>query len=921
MANSPAQSPKKAAPDEEALSPEQEEAMLALSGELAQSGMPESQAREIAQASAKALSSVSANKAVFPLREWEKKLSEIGNQGWLSDPKWKSMRSLIARNIGLVALAKSNSDNPWALYAPQRLMDLEREMIELAKRETDDHPIPPHLIEEAFASRPTMADEQKNATVASCTGRKAVVVTEGTAGAGKSFTLNAIREIYTKAPGRTPGEAEGYDIIGTALSWTATKVLEASAGLDPGSGVAIEGLTRKMDKAVAEGGDFFKRRTLLIVDEAGLVGIGHMHKLLWHAAHSKHPVRIMLTGDSLQLNPVMAGNALEAIVDECGSARLDTIRRQKQASHRAAVKHFCFGRAENGLWTFWQQEAIHFCENAETRREKVMQDYVRYACANPQKTPLVLALANEEVKTLNREIRLRLQQVGRLVGDEHEIKISDGRGSYKAKFCVGDQVVLRKNNAKHPVFKSSFAKLHEGLVKAREKGAAQAERGFFARALDGWRQDHDKKPDEVDRHGIFNRMNGIILDIRPHPEKRGEKILRLLLAEGGETEIDTSSYRDEEHNAVPLTHNFATTIYASQGQTVERVFMIDSPYMNRRLAYVGMSRHTELCDIYLDLSELRERMLKDAERRKDSALAARLSDPASISHSDYLQAAAIVWNKDSANPTPNMAKKHMLEKRQKSVKEGEGAWRPAKAPEDDADDHPEQRHAEPPLFSALAAQAGEAKPAKTKPVFPFFRKAAPKPAAPAAIALKETAESADLPAWASDPLPSSALESLRGKFWDSNRFGYPRLFSVEPSHGYPTARWDFSGALRAGEPDIPALPNSEHFRQAPWIVVPGAREALISWAHFRQKHQEHPEKSPNIAIAFPEADLSTLAKWVRPGSKPLYCAWSQKDPESLGKARALAERLRALGHKADVYPKPPEPSLAEADRRKAASPA
>lgn len=904
--------------DPDALSPEEESALQALRSDLEGAGLDSSQAQAMAEASAKALRDVSANKAVFPLREWEKKLSEIGNQGWLSHPKWGSMRGLVARNIGLIALAQTNRESPWALYAPKRLMDLEAEMIELAKRETDDHPIPQHLIDEAFLSRPTMAEEQKNATIASCTGRKAVVVTEGTAGAGKSFTLNAIREIYTKAPGRTPSEAEGYDIIGTALSWTATKVLEASAGLEPGSGVAIEGLTRKMDQAREKEEEFFKRRTLLIVDEAGLVGIGHMHKLLWHAAHSKHPVRVMLTGDSLQLNPVMAGNALEAIVDACGSARLDTIRRQKQESHRRAVKHFCFGRAENGLWTYWQQEAIHFCENADARREQVMRDYVRYACDNPQKTPLILALANEEVKTLNREIRKRLQQVGRLVGDEHEIKISDGRGAFKAKFCVGDQVVLRKNDAKHPVFKSSFSKLHEGLAKAREKGAAQAERGFFAKALDSWRSDHDKHPDEIDRQGIFNRMNGIILDIRNHPQKRGEKILRLLLAEGGETEIDTSVYRDPDLDAVPLTHNFATTIYASQGQTVERVFMLDSPYMNRRLAYVGMSRHTELCDIYLDLHELRERMAKDAERRRDSAALKKLAEPASLSQSDYLQAAAIAWNKDSANPTPNMAKKHMQERRQRMTKEGEGAWRPSKAPEDNPEDHPDQRHPEPTLFSALLSQAEKTKqPPAKKPSFPFFRKAAPKSEAPV-VSIAESPESSDLPEWASDPSAREALDSLRSSLWDANRFGYPRLFSIDPSHGHPTARWDFSGALKAGDPDIPVLPNSEHFRQAPWLIVPGPREALLSWGHFRKKHSEHPEKAPNIAMALPQADLSTLERWVRPGSKPLYCAWSAKDPEGLSKALELADRLRALGHKADVYPKAPEAAPAH---RKASAPA
>ena len=932
--------------------------------ELEAAGLAKEKAERFMILAEKALRDASSHLAVFPLRDWDKKLSACDPdfiEALAGTSKWQQIRQIAGKAIGLKALSKTSIDSPWALYTTERLEKLETEIIELAKRQTNDHPIPQHLLDEAFAARPTMAEEQRLATVACSSGTKAVMVTEGTAGAGKSFTLNAIREIYEKVPGRTPAEAEGYDIIGTALSWTATKVLEASAGLSGGK--AIEGLTRAMDQAKEKGEEFFKRRTVLIVDEAGLVGLGHMHKLLWHAANSAHPVRVILTGDSLQLNPVMAGNALEAIVDECGSARLDTIRRQKQDSHRRAVKHFCFGRAENALWTYWQQEACHFCADNESRREKVMRDYVRYVVSNPQKNALVLALENKEVKILNEQIRQRLKAVGRLVGKEYPIKVTDGKGAFYANFAAGDQIVLRKNNVEHPVYKSKFKKVFEGLAKAEEDAKnqkpAQFSAGFgkgllnvFNRLLGALSQPQPKKEaaaapeEEIDRKGVFNRMAGIILNIREHPTEKGHHILRILFAEGGETDIDTSVYRDEDADAVPINHNFATTIYASQGQTVERVFMIDSPYMNRRLAYVGMSRHTELCDIYFDCTELKERMEKERALRSDGAKTAitkaqtqldnaATPDQASaagkrleklrkelsewepkwsceLRPSDYLKVAAFTWNKDSQNPTPRMAAKHMSDKRDKAAKLGADAWLPKKHPDDDPEDNhptakpeddPDMRHPEPPLFEDLASaherRLTREQNGKTD-------------AGDEELELFSSSgqEKRDLPDYCSDPLAAKTLADTRKKFWDINRYGYPRIFSQDPVLGHPVSRWSFDGALKAGDGDIPVLTNEAAFRKAPWLIVQNTRQLLLSWSYYREKHPGSPERVPNIACAYPASDLASLAKWFPPGKRPVWCAWSPKDPDSLSKAKELVARLTDLGHKAALYPKEPEPRAA-----------
>lgn len=904
---------------------------MGLSGE--ESSSLEEMARE-------ALEMLSFNRALFSCHDFDKAVAKKGAAARVSSSAWPSMREALIQTLQLVNLTPELGISRNAMFALASFIKIEDEMIEFAKRETDEHAIPAELVSEVLDSKPTMAEEQRVAAIASCSGNKAVVVTEGTAGAGKSFTLNAIREVYEKAPPDSPGGEVGYDIIGTALSWTATKVLEESAGLSGGR--AIQGLTMAMEEAASSGGDFFKRRTILIVDEAGLVGVKHMHKILTYAAKSRHPVRVLLTGDSLQLCPVEAGNALEAIVDECGSSRLDTIRRQKQASHRAAVKHFCYGRSENALWTYWQQEAIHFCANAGERRELVMRDYVRYCVSNPEDVALVLALENAEVKLLNSEIRERLKLVGRLVGPEHAITVTDGRSAYSANFCVGDQVVLRKNKVDHPVFKSRFEKIFHGAAAAQRRGETQASIGSFNRWISQWKREKAlnpaEEPEEL-RQGVFNRTTGLLIDIKKNPDEAGAFLLRILLNEGGEIEIDTAKYVDEKMGAVPLHHNFATTIYASQGQTVQKVLIMDSPYMNRRLAYVGMSRHTMMCDIYADCQEIDARVAKDGARQVDRAwtrfekdtyaekgpeerrlakLRAVISEWSPSNGStpkakDYLKAMAASWNQDSANPTVLIAKKQLSRRRKAEAPGGNGGF-PFLCSEDDPDDHLEPRLPEPYLFEDLQTSA-ESQASASKGFFSTLA-AKRKPQAEAEpvdevlrpLVLNDGRESCELPEWGIAGAAKEAFDAGRGVFWAPNRYGFPRIFSLDPRSARPCSRWSMDGALKSGDGEVIVLANDRAPEGAPWMVVAGPREALISFGHYRSQYKDDPSKIPNIVAAPPACDLSTLAKWLPPGVATLHCAWSPKNPETLAGAQALYRALRALGHAAAVHPPAPQPA-------------
>ena len=874
-----------------------------------------------AKAAVESAGHLSENKSVFPMREWASRFSKLAGDGWLNDPQWGEMRKIIARSVGLMPLADSQQDKDWSVWSPVSHHNAEKEMLELAQRTDDRFAIPEQLALNACAERPTMEEEQKIAAIASCVGNRMVLVTEGTAGAGKSYTLDAIKDVYLKAPPTNSSETEGYDIVGTALSWSAAMVLKESAKLEKAQSLA--GLLLEMDNAKENGVSYFKKRTLVIVDEAGLVGTMKMRDLLKHASEAPFPVRVLLTGDSYQLNPVEAGNALEAIVDRCGSSRLDVIRRQVRDSHKAAVKHFCFGRAEQGLWTYWQQESLHLSNGPEERREKVMRDYVEKVAAHPLDSCLVLALENAEVKRLNENIREKLKEAGLLAGDEHELEVNDGYGPFKAKFCVGDRIVFRKNLREQAIYESKHDKLHEGVSASLEKGKKQEDSGLFSKMLSNLAGGKQEPLGKQVGKGIFNRSAGIILGISKSPSGPRDRVLRIMLRDGGEVDIDTADLRDKyaekSDEGIAIHHNFATTVYSSQGQTVDRVLLMDSKNMNRRLAYVGMSRHKIQCDVYADYMDLDQRRRLRATRemnftwsKKEKEKCSQIINTEKFEEADLWAEMALCWNNESDNPTVDQMLKRMADKKNKA-KDGTETGRLHASEEDDADDLDHQGlpkipyQIKPISYDILLSRVQNRKIKSRGLISAMFGSSKVEPE----IKQNEDDTSTCLPDWCKEPLAAESLSIFEHVLWGRNLYGEPRLFALD-TQGKPVSRWSFDGNCMAGRKEIPVLKNTD---ESPWMLVQGPREAMISWSHFQKKYQENSFKAPSIAIGFEEADWNSLLDWVKPG-QIMHCAWSPKNPESLFWAKKSVSRLLSLGFHASVYPKEPEVQLGHVNSMK-----
>lgn len=511
------------------------------------------------------------------------------------------------------------------------MVELERRMIEQAGVEDGKHIIPEPRVRRAIASKKGISEEQTLAVEAACLSKRRVTVIEGTAGAGKSFTMEAVKEAYAES---------GYTIMGAALSWNAAQVLSSSIKLD--GCLAIEKLVQSLREARASGTDFFRRPTLLIIDEAGMVGTHHMATILEETALSTHPVKVVLTGDSLQVNPVDAGNTLQAIVEYHGTTRIDTIRRQKQESHRKAIKRFSNREGGKAMYPFIHQECIHWCTDRDDVFNHVVRDFISYRHAQEgkerPKSALVLALSNKDVVELNQRIRAIYKRLGKVQAREVKIEVTDGREIWMSGFSVGDEVVLRSTGK-------------EMIVYHIDPDAPVDDEGTWV----------------PKSKGVYNRNAGKIIAMRRSKDPIGSYDFVVDL--GGDTPgrviVNSQKYKHPQKGKLPMVHNFATTIYGSQGQTVDKVFMLDSQMFEFRLAYVGMSRHREQVEVYLNETELHNRMDRMLGRVAPLGVEEEKPSPGEgpkpldvdlgrYKRSEMLQMVAKSWSKQSMNLTAMM---------------------------------------------------------------------------------------------------------------------------------------------------------------------------------------------------------------------------------------------------------------------------
>jgi hypothetical protein len=237
----------------------------------------------------------------------------------------------------------------------------------------------------------------------------------------------ANRRPERRRPPRSPGPSSpdcgsGWSSAGVALAARAALELEASAGI---RSTTLARLLGQLDDH--RDGSPLQPGSVLVVDEAGMVGTRQLARLLDHA--DAQQVKVVLVGDPHQLPEIDAGGLFRALTTRLPAIELTDNRRQQHTWEQAALDELRHGEVDAALATYRQHGRIHAADTAEQVRATLVDDW--WATARDDLPgSVMIALRRHDVADLNHRARAAMLTAGRLTGPalhagEHELRAGD----------------------------------------------------------------------------------------------------------------------------------------------------------------------------------------------------------------------------------------------------------------------------------------------------------------------------------------------------------------------------------------------------------------------------------------------------------------------------------------------------------------
>jgi conjugative relaxase-like TrwC/TraI family protein len=447
-------------------------------------------------------------------------------------------------------------------------------------------------------SRDWFNEGQKAAVLHVLGSRDRVMIIRGVAGTGKTTLEQEIGEALAEA---------GRSVVALAQSVKASReVLRQEAGFASADTVARFLKDEEMQESARNG--------VILVDEASQLGTRDMLRV-FDAAEAVG-ARVILVGDRRQHRSVMAGEPLKLLEETAGLrvAEVTEILRQ-EGDYKKAAEALSEGRTEEA---FEELDKLGWIKQVpDSDRDKQLADAYLMAAAEKKpdgrsKSALVVSPTHAEANRITDAIRSGLMAQGKL-GEERIIKgwvpthLTDAQKADATEYEPGDLLQFHQNAPGYN--KGSRLIVGEGVEAPTELAKRfEAYRPTqFALAV-GDRVRVTAGGKTKDGHRL---SNGSLLTVQGFT-KRGDIV------------VDHGWLVDRDFGH--LTHGYVVTSHASQGVTVDKVFVGVSsqsfPATYQRTAYVAITRGKEQAQIFTDD---RKELLKAVSRPDDPMSATELS--------------------------------------------------------------------------------------------------------------------------------------------------------------------------------------------------------------------------------------------------------------------------------------------------------
>lgn len=444
-------------------------------------------------------------------------------------------------------------------------------------------------------------NEGQKAAVAHVLGsRDRVMIIRGVAGTGKTTLEQEIGEALVEA---------GKPVVAVAQSVKASReVLREEAGFANADTIA-RFLKDKEMQGSAKGG-------VILVDEASQLGTRDMLRLFNVADHVG--ARVILVGDRRQHRSVTAGEPLKLLEEKAGLrvAQVTEILRQK-GDYKKVAQDLSDGRASEA---FEQLDKLGWIKQVpdEDRYEQLAAAYLSAAEERKKngklKSALVVSPTHAEAASITLAIRAGLKNQGKL-DNERMVDVwipkhlTDAQKADATEYDAGDLLQFYQNAPGHQ--KGSRLTVEDNMKLPTEL----ANRFEVYRPMQMPLAVGDRvrlTAGGKTKDGEHRLSNGSLLTVQGFT-KRGDLI------------VDRGWIIDRDFGH--LSHGYVVTSHASQGVTVDKVFVgISSesfPATYQRTAYVALTRGKEEAQIFTDD---RDELLKVVGRTDEPLSATELSD-------------------------------------------------------------------------------------------------------------------------------------------------------------------------------------------------------------------------------------------------------------------------------------------------------
>ena len=503
------------------------------------------------------------------------------------------------------------------VYSTRHNLGLEQAVRDMAEAMAADsgHDLPEDSVKEKvetlLADGYPLSQEQSLAIRYATARGGRVAVIEGAAGSGKTTTLRPITDLHRE---------HGYEIVPTAVAWRTAVALGDDCDARP---YCVD----KLLKLAAKGQVEIGKRTLIVVDEAGMLSTRQAHHIL--QLSERHGAKVVFAGDTRQQQPVEAGPGLRLIRDVAGSVRVDRIRRQKadledvlvhvhgetpeQARFRAGLtnpreRDFILadyeamdrkpvfapwqvavsealrdGEAEQAIEAWRLRGRLHLCHDEEKTLTRLVDDWERHAKAEPDTSAVVLARTRAEARALSWLMRERVL-AGKTDIKRAVIEVSrdlDGRVTEPLEIAVGDRLRIGATQWEKQLFNGTVVTVEDIEVRRGDDTAvSRKSRNRQATGRkDGKASESESSRDESPVYITARTDDGRQVTFR-HDEIR------------------------DWHDNIRLDYGYAMTIASAQGLTVDRAFLLVDDRPSRETIYPAATRHREGLDIYVNRSPL-----------------------------------------------------------------------------------------------------------------------------------------------------------------------------------------------------------------------------------------------------------------------------------------------------------------------------